>query len=87
MVTESEFARQIKNQFNSKLVILYDRILCHRKIACNKSDSLWNINLNVPVSSMKGILMLFEEHNRDSSDFFYNPNIEKVEVTIEGVLV
>ena len=26
----------------------------------DKSDTLWNINRNVPARSMKGILMLFE---------------------------
>ena len=51
-------------------------------------DTLWNINLNVPARSMKGILMLFEAptdaFDRDTEDF-YNPKITKVEVTIEGI--
>ncbi|VDI48396.1 Hypothetical predicted protein [Mytilus galloprovincialis] len=67
------------------MVILYDRILRHRKITKNKSDTLWNINLNVPARSMKGILMLFEDPERTSTETYYNPNITKVEMTIEGV--
>jgi hypothetical protein len=85
MVTDPELARQIRQQVDGKMVILYDRILRHRKITKNKSDTLWNINLNVPARSMKGILMLFEDPERTSTQTFYNPKITKVEMTIEGV--
>ena len=85
MVSEAELARQIRQQVSGKMVILYDRILRHRKITKNKSDTLWNINLNVPARSMKGILMLFEDPERTSTESYFNPKITKVEVTIEGV--
>ena len=84
-VSDSELARQIRQQYSGKWVTLYDRVLRHRKITKNKSDTLWNINLNVPAASMKGILMLFEDPDRTSTESYYNPKIEKVEVTIEGV--
>jgi len=88
MVTNTDLARMIRNQYASRLVVLYDRILRHRKITADKSDTLWNINLNIPARSMKGVLLLFEgvvgSFNRDT-EFFYNPKITKVEVTIEGV--
>ena len=45
MVTDSELARQIRQEFSGRMAILYDRILRHRKITKKKSDSLWNINL------------------------------------------
>ena len=85
MVTDSELARQIRQQFSGRMAILYDRILRHRKITKKKSDTLWNINLNVPARSMKGILMLFEDPDRTSTEDFVNPNITNVEMTIEGV--
>lgn len=85
MVSDAELARQIRQQVSGKMVILYDRILRHRKITKNKSDTLWNINLNVPARSMKGILMLFEDPERTSTESYFNPKITKVEVTIEGV--
>ena len=84
-VSDTELARQIGQQTNGKVAILYDRILRHRKITKNKSDTLWNINLNVPARSMKGILMLFEDPERTNTEDFYNPKITKVEMTIEGV--
>ena len=88
MVTHPELARLIRCQYAGRLVILYDRVLRHRKIVYNKSDTLWNINLNVPARSMKGVLLLCEApaaaFQRDT-EAFYNPHITKVEVTIEGV--
>ena len=85
MVTDLELARQIRQRFSDRMAILFDRILLHRKITKNKSDTLWNINLNVPARSMKGILMLFEDPNRSSTEDFYNHKITKVEMTIEGI--
>ena len=58
MVTNAELARMIRHQYTGRLAILYDRVLRHRKIVRNKSDTRWNINLNVPARSMKEILML-----------------------------
>ena len=59
MVTQPDLTRQIRNQYAGRLAVLYERVLRHRKITANKSDTLWNINLNVPARSMSGILMLF----------------------------
>ena len=88
MATQPDLARQIRNQYAGRLAVLYERVLRHRKITANKSDTLWNINLNVPARSMKGILLLFEDpaaaFQRDTEKF-YNPQISKVEVTIEGI--
>ena len=86
----SPLARMIANQYNGRLAILYDRILRHRKISKNKSDALWNINLNVPARSMKGVLNLFENVAAQQpfareTEAFYNPKITKVEATVEGI--
>lgn len=88
MVTIPDLARSIRNQYAGRISIMYDRILRHRKITKNKSDTLWNVNINVPARSMKGILMLFEEPGNPwgrNTELFYNPKITKVEVTIEGI--
>ena len=84
MLTLPELARTIDNQCKGRLAILYDRVLRHRKMAREKSDSLWKISLNVPARSMKGILMLFYENVAAQQPFarnteaFYNPQITKV---------
>ena len=82
MVTQPELTRMIRNQYSARLAILYDRILCHRKIRKDKSDTIWNINLNVLARSMKGILMLFEDGAAQQpfahdTEAFYNPKITK----------
>ena len=59
----------------------------------NKSDVTWNINLNTPARSLKGVLLLFEDPAPGgmgpafgrNSDFYYNPCITKVQVTVEEI--
>ena len=80
----------VQNQYKGRLTSLYDRVLRHRKMTMDKANTLWNINLNVPARSMKGILMLFENVTAQqpfarNTEAFYNPKITKVEVTIEGI--
>jgi len=77
----------------SETVVLYTRILRHRKLAFNKRDVTWNINLNTPTRSLKGILLLIEDPAVGAmgpafgrkSEFYYNPLITKVLVTVEGI--
>ena len=90
IVTLPELVRMIDTQYEGRLAILYDRGLRHRKMTMDKSNTLWNINLNVPTRSMKGILMLFENVAAQqtfarNTEAFYNPQITKVEVTIEEI--
>ena len=59
IVTQPELARSIKTEYD-KMVLLYDRILRHRQIPVNKSDTTWNWSFNTPCKSLKGILVLFE---------------------------
>ena len=68
------------------MALLYDRILRHRQLAVNKSDTMWNWSFNTPCKSLKGILVLFEEEKSYTRDTikFYNTKIQKVSVTIEG---
>ena len=89
IVTSPEIARNIRNQYANKVSTYYDRVLRLRKVVKDKSDPVWNFNINTPAKSMKGILILCEEapvtpYARDSEKF-YNPKIDKVELTIEGV--
>ena len=78
MVTLPELARMIDNQDKGRLAILYVRVLRHRNMTMDKSNTLWNINLNVTAHSMKGILMLFENNAAQQPfarniEAFYNP--------------
>ena len=60
IATQPDLARSIRSEYQH-VAQLYDRILRHRKIIVNKSDTLWNWAFNMPCKSLKGILVLFEE--------------------------
>ena len=85
IVTQPNLARSIRSQYQS-MALLYDRILRHRQLAVNKSDTTWNWSFNTPCKSLKGILVLFEEEKpyTQGTSKFYNPKIQKVSVTVEG---
>ena len=60
IVTQPDLVRSIRSKYQH-MALLYDRILRHRKIIVNKSDTVWNWAFNMPCKSLKGILVLFEE--------------------------
>ena len=60
IITQPDLARSIRSEYD-EMVLYYDRILRHRKIKVNKSDTVWNWAFNMPCKSLKGILVLFEE--------------------------
>ena len=85
IVSQPDLARSIATEYQS-MVLYCDRILRHRKIIVNKSDTTSNWSFNTPCKSLRGILVLFEEeksYERDTSKF-YNPKIKKVSITVEG---
>ena len=85
IVTQPDLVRSIRSKYQH-MALLYNRILRHRKIIVNKSDTVWNWAFNMPCKSLKDILVLFEEekpYTRDTSKF-YNPKIQKVSVIVEG---
>ena len=84
IATQPALARSIRSEYQH-MALLYDRILRHRKIIVNKSDTVWNWALNTPCKSFRGILVLFEEehsYTRDTSKF-YNPKIQNISVIVE----
>ena len=87
IVTSPQLSRIIRDQYQSKVSIFYDRVLRHSYSMKNKKDLVWNINLNTPAKSMKGVLMLFQEPKKEykrQCENFYNPKIKNVNVIIEG---
>ena len=60
IATQPDLARSVRSEYKH-IALLYDRILRHRKIIVNKSDTVWNWAFNTPYKSLKGIMVLFEE--------------------------
>ena len=85
ITTQPDLVRSIRSEYQH-MALLYDRILRHRKIIVNKSDTMWNWEFNMPCKSLKSILVLFEEEQSytQGTSKFYNPKIQKVSVIVEG---
>lgn len=85
-IIDRELAGAIRSNYMGKMAYLYTHIMRLRKTVVNKSDTIWNVNINSTALSMKGVLLLFEnegDYARDTEKF-YNPKITKVEVAIDG---
>ena len=52
IVTQPDLTRSIRSEYQH-MALLYDRILRHRKIIVNKSDTVWNWAFNTPCKSLK----------------------------------
>ena len=86
-VTHTELSRLISEQYSNRMSIYYERVLMHMKTNKNKLDTIWNFHINTPAKSMKGILMIFKERGArfaQDTEKFFNPQISKVEITVEG---
>lgn len=79
----AELARQVQGIYGNKLPIYYDRVICHNIYPKEKSDTMWTINFNTPARSFKGIVLLIK-YQTEHNEKLYNPQIKKVNVTIEG---
>ena len=88
-IINASLASQIRTEY-MKSSILYDRILRARIIPLDKSDTSFSIDINSPSKSLEGVLLIFTKKRsatkftRDTEEF-YNPEITKVEITVEGV--
>ena len=60
IATQPDLMRSIRSEYQ-QMALLHDRILRHRKLIVNKSDTVWNWAFNTPCKSLKGMLVLFEE--------------------------
>ena len=64
IVNKPALARSIETEYQN-MVLLYNRVLRHRQIKVNKSDTTWNWSFNTPCRSLKGILVMFEEEEEN----------------------
>lgn len=60
MVIQPELAHMIDKKYADRLAVLYDCVLRHRKNNTDKSDTLWNINLNVPAGKNESALWVYD---------------------------
>lgn len=87
-VTDESIANTIQTQYQQGYSILYDYIDKFKTVSLDVNDEIINENINFPRRSIKGILLFFTKTFSDgliAVDKYYNPEISKVEITIEGI--
>ena len=88
-ITNASLASKIRTEY-MKSSILYDRIFRARIIPLNNSYTSFSVDINSPLKSLKGVLLIFTKE-RSATKFtcnteeFFNPKITKVEVTVDEV--
>jgi hypothetical protein len=86
-VSSPEIARQVETDYVNGICCLYDYVT-YFKSRTTGTEKTFNINVNIPRRSMKGLLVFFAftDGNFDSEVTpFQNPSITNVQVTIEGL--
>ena len=83
-VTNRDLAQSIRQMHHQKVYYFFDRIHTHEVRQVNKSETLWNVQINQPIKSLKGVLMLWKSPGTKNPQRFYNPKITKTTVTVEG---
>ena len=59
IVTHPDLERHIALEYQN-MALLFNRVLRHRQISVNKSETTWNWSLNMSCKLLKGILVLLE---------------------------
>jgi hypothetical protein len=88
-----DVANDIRKIYEEGLTLPYTRVQRYSVLTLNKSDTRWTININLSVKSLRGVLFLFEDLSAGAmgpaygrnSEYFYNPLITNVNVTVEGI--
>ena len=88
-ITDTALAREVASLYQGGFGVHYERVEFLRKENHQKSGTLINVNIRESVRSLRGVLILFKDStdvakyacNRET---FYNPEIEKVELAING---
>lgn len=73
----------------SRLAMPYERVLRSKVVTLQKADTSWNLQLDTPSKSLKGVLLSFLDPSvtkpyGGGNEKYYNPQIQKIEVTVEG---
>jgi len=80
-----ELARSVREGFNIGRQLWYDYTSLYETLDWSKTSTSENLTINIPRKSLKAIVLLCTRKNPSDSEEFYNAEVEKVQVTIEGV--
>ena len=79
-----EFGSRSKRQTQRRKIsrLRYTTLL--KTLSWNKDSTLEVIDINIPRKSLKALVLLFTDSDEEDSEHFPFPNLEKVNVTVEG---
>ena len=89
VIRSKTLADEAMSTYSSGKEFAYDLVMLEKVVPITRgSDTCLNLRVNPQRLSLKGILLLFispyTEGNRDS-EYYFNPDITKVKVTVNGV--
>ena len=79
-----ELANSLKEGFNIGRQLWYDYTTLLKTLEWRKDSTREVIDINIPRKSMKSIVLLCTKKTPTDSEEFFNAEVEKVKVTIEG---
>ena len=84
-VIESEnLVKEVKDKYMVGRSLGYDYTTLLKTLCWKKDSTLEVVDINIPRKSLKALVLLFTEPEKDDSEYFPFPNLEKVSVTVEG---
>ena len=85
-IDNDDIADEITKLYSVGRSLSYEYVLHSKTVIWAAASTLLNENINTPITSMRGITLLFTKTSGriDSEEFIY-PNITEVKITIEGV--
>jgi hypothetical protein len=84
-IENDALASEVSSMYSTGRSLSYKHVTLMRTSNWDKDITIVNENINIPRKSMSAIVLLFTNRVRTDSEEYIYPNIDKVNVTIEGV--
>ncbi|CAB3997732.1 Hypothetical predicted protein [Paramuricea clavata] len=84
-IENDTLASEVSRMYSTGRSLSYKHVTLMRTSNWDKDVTIVNENINIPRKSMSAIVLLFTNRVRTDSEEYIYPNIDKVNLTIEGV--
>ncbi|CAB4002517.1 Hypothetical predicted protein [Paramuricea clavata] len=84
-IENDTLASEVSRMYSTGRSLSYKHVTLMRTSNWDKDLTIVNENINIPRKSMSAIVLLFTNRVRTDSEEYIYPNIDKVNLTIEGV--
>ncbi|CAB4002867.1 Hypothetical predicted protein [Paramuricea clavata] len=84
-IENDNLASEVSSLYSTGRSLSYKHVTLMRTSNWDKDSTIINENINIPRKSMSAIVLLFTNRVRTDSEEYIYPNIDKVNMTIEGV--